>query len=49
VRALLDSSVLTAAYISRAGACTELLDDVLMDQELVISEFILDELARKRQ
>ena len=47
MRALLDSSVLIAAYISRAGVCTELLDDVLMDHELVISEFILDELARK--
>lgn len=36
-----------AAYISRAGVCAELLEDVLMDHELVISEFILDELARK--
>jgi putative PIN family toxin of toxin-antitoxin system len=39
--------VLIAAYISRAGVCAELLEDVLMDHELVISEFILDELARK--
>ena len=47
MRALLDSSVLIAAYISRAGVCAELLEDVFMDHELVISEFILDELARK--
>jgi putative PIN family toxin of toxin-antitoxin system len=47
VRALLDSSVLIAAHISRAGVCAELLEDVLMDHELVISEFILGELARK--
>jgi putative PIN family toxin of toxin-antitoxin system len=47
VRALLDSSVLIAAYISRAGVCAELLEDVLMDHELVVSEFILNELARK--
>jgi putative PIN family toxin of toxin-antitoxin system len=47
VRALLDSSVLIAAYISRAGVCAELLEDVLMDHEWVISQFIIDELARK--
>jgi putative PIN family toxin of toxin-antitoxin system len=47
VRALLDSSVLIAAHISRAGVCAELLEDVLMDHELVISQFIVDELARK--
>jgi uncharacterized protein len=47
VRALLDSSVPIAAHISRAGVCAELLEDILMDHELVISEFILDELARK--
>ena len=44
---LLDSSVLIAAHISRAGVCAELLEDVLMDHELITSEFILDELARK--
>lgn len=47
MRTLLNSSVLVGAYISRAGVCTELLEDVLMDHELVISQFILDELARK--
>lgn len=47
MRVLLDSSVLVAAHISRAGVCAELLEDVLMDHELVASEFILDELARK--
>jgi putative PIN family toxin of toxin-antitoxin system len=38
VRALLDSSVLIAA---------SLLEDVLMDHELITSEFIVGELARK--
>jgi len=47
VRVLIDSSVLVAAHISRAGVCAELLEDVLMDHELVMSQFIIDELARK--
>jgi putative PIN family toxin of toxin-antitoxin system len=49
VRVLLDSSVLIAAYISRAGVCADLLEDVLMDHELVISDFIVGEFARKLQ
>jgi putative PIN family toxin of toxin-antitoxin system len=47
VRIELDSSVLIAAHISRAGVCVELLEDVLLHHELVISEFILEELSRK--
>ena len=47
MRLAIDSSVLIAAYISRAGVCAELLEDVLMDHELICSEFILGELARK--
>jgi uncharacterized protein len=47
VTVLLDSSVLVAAHISRAGVCSELLEDILLDHELVTSEFILEELARK--
>jgi putative PIN family toxin of toxin-antitoxin system len=47
VRIALDSSVLIAAHISRAGVCAELLEDLLLHHELVISEFILDELSRK--
>lgn len=47
MRVLLDSSVLIAAYISRAGVCADLLEDVLMDHELIISDFIVGELARK--
>jgi len=47
VRIALDSSVLIAAHISRAGVCAELLEDLLLHHELVISEFILGELARK--
>ena len=47
MRVVLDSSVLIAAYISRAGVCAELLEDVLMDHELIVSEFILDEVCRK--
>lgn len=44
---MLDSSVLIAAAISRAGVCAELLEDVLTHHELVISEFIAEELGRK--
>jgi putative PIN family toxin of toxin-antitoxin system len=47
VRIALDSSVLIAAHISRAGVCAELLEDVLLHHELVISQFILEELCRK--
>jgi putative PIN family toxin of toxin-antitoxin system len=47
VRIALDSSVLIAAHISRAGVCAELLEDLLLHQELVTSEFVLGELARK--
>ncbi len=47
MRIALDSSVLIAAHISRAGVCAELLEDLLLHHELVISEFILDELKRK--
>jgi len=47
VRIALDSSVLIAANISRAGVCAELLEDLLLHHELVTSEFILEELERK--
>jgi putative PIN family toxin of toxin-antitoxin system len=47
VRIALDSSVLIAAHISRAGVCAELLEDLLSHHELVTSEFILAELGRK--
>jgi predicted nucleic acid-binding protein len=36
-----------AAHISRAGVCAELLEDLLLHHELVISAFILEELRRK--
>ena len=47
MRIALDSSVLIAAHISRAGVCAELLEDLLLHHELVISDFILEELRRK--
>lgn len=47
MRIVLDSSVLIAAHISRAGVCAELLEDLLLHHELVISDFILKELDRK--
>ena len=47
MRIALDSSVLIAAHISRAGVCAELLEDVLLHHELVISRFFLEELKRK--
>jgi putative PIN family toxin of toxin-antitoxin system len=39
--------VLIAAYISRAGVCAELLEDLLLHHELVTSDFVIDEVARK--
>lgn len=47
MRIALDTSVLIAAHISRAGVCAEMLEDVLLHHELVTSEFILEELGRK--
>jgi uncharacterized protein len=47
VRIALDSSVLIAAHISRAGVCAELLEDLLLHHEMVTSEFILGELGRE--
>jgi putative PIN family toxin of toxin-antitoxin system len=44
---LLDSSVLIAAVISRAGTCAVLLEDILSDHECVTSDFILGELSHK--
>ena len=39
--------MLIAAYISRAGTCASLLEDIHNDHEWLISNFILDELSRK--
>ena len=47
MKAALDSSVLIAAYISRAGVCAELLEDIFMHHQLVTSEYILEEVTRK--
>ena len=47
MRIAFDSSVLIAAHISRAGVCAEMLEDILLHHELVISDFILEELERK--
>lgn len=47
MRIVLDSSVLIAAHITRAGVCAELLGDVLMQHQLFTSQFILDEVVRK--
>ncbi|MDP9090539.1 MAG: putative toxin-antitoxin system toxin component, PIN family [Pseudomonadota bacterium] len=44
---VLDTSVLIAASISRAGVCAELLEDVLTHHELVLSDFIVEEVSRK--
>jgi putative PIN family toxin of toxin-antitoxin system len=47
LKIVLDSSVLIAASISRAGVCADLLDDVLTHHDWIISEFIIDEVAGK--
>jgi putative PIN family toxin of toxin-antitoxin system len=46
VRIVLDSSVLLAA-IAHPGVCTELVDEVAREHTLVLSRYILDEVARK--
>ena len=47
MKVVLDSSVLIAASISRAGVCAELLEDVLTHHELVLSAYIADEVRQK--
>jgi putative PIN family toxin of toxin-antitoxin system len=47
MKIVLDSSALIAATISRAGVCAELLEDILTHHQLVISDFITQELRRK--
>jgi putative PIN family toxin of toxin-antitoxin system len=47
VRVTLDSSVLIAAYVARAGVCAELLEEILRRHELILSQHILDEVGRK--
>lgn len=49
MRVVLDTSVLIAAHVSRAGVSAELLEEVLTGHELVLSEFILDEHQQKLQ
>lgn len=43
----LDSSVLIATHVARAGVCAELLEEILQHHDLVLSRYILDELRRK--
>ena len=45
MRVLLDTNVLIAAFASR-GLCEDVLRTVLTEHELVVSEFILDEVSR---
>ena len=47
MRVALDSSVLIAAFLSRAGVCAELYEDVLEHHQLVVSDYILGEVERK--
>jgi uncharacterized protein len=47
LKIVLDSSVLIAASISRAGVCAGLLEDILTHHDWIISDFIVDEVARK--
>jgi putative PIN family toxin of toxin-antitoxin system len=39
--------VLVAAFITRAGVCAELFETALTSHQLVVSDFILDEVRRK--
>ena len=47
MKVTLDSSVLIAAYVARAGVCAELLEEILRRHELILSQHILDEVRRK--
>jgi putative PIN family toxin of toxin-antitoxin system len=47
VTVVLDSSVLIAAHVSRAGACAELYEEILEHHPLVLSGHIVDEVRRK--
>ena len=47
MRVVLDSLVLIAAAISRAGTSSAVLEDVIAHHELVLSEYILEEVERK--
>jgi putative PIN family toxin of toxin-antitoxin system len=46
MRVVIDSSVLVAAAIARAGVCATLLEDVLAAHDLVLSGYICDEVER---
>lgn len=47
MRVALDSSVLIAATITSRGVCAGLLTSVIEHHELLLSDFILEEVARK--
>src|ERR1700758_481680 len=47
MRVVLDSSVLIAAYISRAGVCAALLEEILPYDALVLSAAIIEEVTEK--
>ena len=46
MRVVLDSSVLIAAWVSRAGVCAQLYEDVVEHHDLYVSTWILDEFSR---
>ena len=46
MRVVLDSSVIVAAHVARAGVCAELFEDVLQHHDLVLSSHILAEVER---
>lgn len=47
MKVVLDSSVLIAAAISRSGVCVQLLEDVIAQHELAMSDYIAEEVSRK--
>jgi putative PIN family toxin of toxin-antitoxin system len=47
VTVVLDSSVIIAAHVSRAGVCAELYEEVLAHHSLILSRHIVDEVRRK--
>jgi putative PIN family toxin of toxin-antitoxin system len=47
VTVVLDSSVIIAAHVSRAGACAELYEEILARHRLILSRHIVDEVRRK--
>ena len=46
MKVVVDSSVLIAAHVARAGVCAEVYEELLQHHEIFLSRYILDEVER---